>query len=109
MPKGAFKVKLPEVCQRVNAQLALEHGIKASYSKIWSIVAVGGVPAVKAGTQWLMREDDIPRLVELLAPTMSRMAVEAPTKPQPTARAPVKLRPRSRRRAVQAALADIKG
>jgi hypothetical protein len=78
MPKGAFKVKLPEACRLVNERLALEHGIKTSYSKVWSIVAVGGVPAVKAGTQWLMREDDIPRLVELLAPKEAAQTLANP-------------------------------
>lgn len=67
MPEGVFTIKLTEACRLVNERLA-QHGISASYSRIWSIVAAGGVPAAKAGAQWLVREDDVPRLVELLAP-----------------------------------------
>jgi hypothetical protein len=76
MPDGAFDTRLTEACRRVNEQLALEHGIVASYSRVWSIVAAGGVPAVKAGAQWLMRADDIPRLVELLSPRMPTRAAQ---------------------------------
>jgi hypothetical protein len=54
--------------------LKQRYGVTASYSRVWSLIANGALPARREGRQWTVADADLQLVVELLAPTFPRDA-----------------------------------
>jgi hypothetical protein len=55
-------------------KLRQQHGLRVSYSKLWTAVVAGDVPAYRVGERWRINPADLPRIAEALGAPGDRTA-----------------------------------
>jgi excisionase family DNA binding protein len=49
-------------------ELRQQHGVAATYHRLWVAVVEGRIPAVRVGKRWKIRRSDLPRAATALGP-----------------------------------------